>query len=69
MNKTISNTVYKPFTPAGRAGKRLIYLTVMRHGRGDEKTKKSDLEDLQKAHAPMTRALFEQSKIILLDSY
>jgi len=33
------------------------------------KPKKSDLEDLQKAHAQMTRALFEQSKIILPDSY
>ena len=33
------------------------------------KPKKSDLEDLQKAQAPMTRALFEQYKIILLDSY
>jgi len=33
------------------------------------KPKKSDLEDLQKAHSPMARALFEQYKIILLDSY
>jgi len=33
------------------------------------KPKKSDLEDLKKAHAPMTRALFEQYNIILLDSY
>jgi len=41
----------------------------MRQGRGDEKTKKPDLEDLQKAHAPMRSALFEQYKIILPDSY
>lgn len=40
MNKTIANTVYKPFPPAEQAGKRLIYLTVMRQGRGEEKTKK-----------------------------
>jgi hypothetical protein len=33
------------------------------------KPKKSELEDLQKAHDPMTIALFEQNKIILLDSY
>jgi hypothetical protein len=30
------------------------------------KPKKSDLEDLQKAHAPMASALFEQHKIIFL---
>jgi hypothetical protein len=31
------------------------------------KSKKSDLEDLQKAHYPKARALFEQYKIISLD--
>jgi len=50
--------------------RRVIAWGVMRQGRGDGETKeKPDLEDLQKAHAPMTRALFEQYKIILLDSY
>ena len=33
------------------------------------KPKKSNLEDLQKTHFPVARALFEQYKIILLDSY
>lgn len=48
----------------------MIYIhTVIRQERGDDKTKKTDLEDLQIAHAPMARTLFEQFKIILLDSY
>ena len=33
------------------------------------KPEKSDLKDLQKAHAPMARTLFEQYKITLLDRY
>ena len=51
---------------ASKSWQRGIHKTVIGQGRGDEKTKKSDLEDLQKAHAPMARALFEQYKIILL---
>ena len=35
-------------------------------GRAEEKTKKSDLEDLQKAHSLMAKELFEQDMIILL---
>lgn len=34
--------------------------TVIRQRRGDEKIKKIRIENLQKAHAPMMRALFEQ---------
>lgn len=33
------------------------------------KSKKSVLEDVEKAHAPMARVQFKQYKIILLDSY
>ena len=35
-------------------------------GRAEEKTKKSDLGDLQKVRSLMARALFEQDMIILL---
>ena len=41
--------------------------SVMRQGGGDQKTKKSDMEDLQKANAPMARALSEKYMIILPD--
>ena len=43
--------------------------TVMRQRRGGEKTKKPELEDLQKAGSPMARELLDQYKIILLNSY
>ncbi|WP_373397876.1 hypothetical protein V8V91_25785 [Algoriphagus halophilus] len=41
----------------------------MFQGRGNDKTKKSDLEDLQKTYARLASALFEQCKIISLDNY
>ncbi|KGE85540.1 MAG: hypothetical protein ACE362_26315 [Phaeodactylibacter xiamenensis] len=45
------------------------YIAVIRQGRGDEKTKNPNLEDLQKAHAPMANVLFVQYKIILPNSF
>jgi hypothetical protein len=34
------------------------YIAVIRQGRGDEKTKNPNLEDLQKAHAPMAKTRY-----------